>query len=83
MPTYRVHLVTRWITSAGRNQMQAALDHPSAGVAWTDVTGQSDVNLPTTPNLLVAEAYPVDDALLAALQVDSNLQELWSEPDAS
>jgi hypothetical protein len=83
MPSYRVHLVTRWIASAGRNQMQAAVDHPVAGVAWTDITGQPDANILPTPNALVVEAYPVDDALLAVLQADPNAQELWSEADAS
>ena len=83
MPTYRVHLVTRWIASAGRNQLQAAVDHPSSGVAWTDITGQPDATLPPAPNALVVDAYPVDDALLAALQADPNTVELWSDADAS
>ena len=83
MPTYRVRLVTRWLTSAGRNRIQAAVDHPAPGVAWTDVTGQPDANLLPAPNALVVDAYPVDDALLVVLQADPNLQELWSEPDAS
>ena len=83
MPTYRVRLVTRWLTSTGRNQMQVAVDHPTSGVAWTDVTGQPDANLTPTPNALIVDAYPVDDALLTVLQADPNVIEVWSDADAS
>jgi hypothetical protein len=83
MSIYTVNLVTRWQTDAAGNRMQVAMDHPAAGVAFTDVTGQPDANLMPAPNALVVEAYPVNEALLSALEADPNVTVLWSEPDAN
>lgn len=79
MPNHRVRLISHWNSAANSNQMQVALDHPSVGVAWTDVTGQPNPNIPPAPNALTVEAYPVNDALLAALEADPNADILWAE----
>lgn len=75
MAIYTVRLLTSWNTTNGNN-MQCVLDHPAPGVAYTDVTGQPDANIPTSPNALVVEAYPVDDVLLADFDADPNLDVL-------
>jgi hypothetical protein len=79
MPNHRVRLISRWNNTPTRNTMQVALDHPSVGVAWTDVTGQPNPNIPPAPNALTVEAHPVDDVLLAALEADPNADILWAE----
>jgi hypothetical protein len=81
MPTYRVRLISRWNTAQARRRMQAPLDHPTPGVAWTDVTGQPDPNIPPAPNALTLEAFPVDDALLSALEADAAVEILWAEAE--
>ncbi|MBX3061815.1 MAG: hypothetical protein KF726_02505 [Anaerolineae bacterium] len=78
---YTVRLLTRWQATDTGNQIEAALLHPRSGVAYSDVTRQLDSNIVPAPNALVAEVYPVDDSLLAALDADPNLIVLWSEPD--
>lgn len=79
MANYRVRLITSWLVIDGRNDMRVAVDHPAPGVGYSDVTGQPDANIPTDPNALIVEAYPVDDALLAALEADTNAVVLWGE----
>lgn len=79
MANYRVLMVTSWVSTPGRNDMRVAMEHPVAGVAYTDVTMQPDANIPTDPNALVVEASPVDEALLDALEADANVLVLYSE----
>lgn len=81
MATYRVRVLTSWLSTPGRNDMRVAVEHPSPGVSYSDVTMQPDANIPTDPNALIVEAYPVDDALLAVLEADANAIVLWSDVD--
>lgn len=81
MTIYRVQLVSAWTMMDKRNEMRVALEHGLPGVAYTDVTGQPDAHIPTIPNALIVEVYPVDDALLAALEADSTLVVLTATPE--
>lgn len=76
---YRARVVSQWQKSFGRNEMKVSLDHPWPGVAYTDVTGQPDANIPPAPNALVIEVDPLDDTQLAALEADAGCIVLWSE----
>lgn len=73
---FRARFLTSWVQVAGRNEMYPATLGLPLNV--TDVTGQLDANIPTSPNFLVVEVEgrAID---LDTIASDSNCSELWRE----
>lgn len=73
---FRARVLTSWVQIAGRNEMYpATLGLP---ISVTDVTGQPNANIPSSPNLLVVEIEG-DASNLDTLAADTNCSELWRE----
>jgi len=66
---YEVHVLTPWRVANGANEIAVALDYPTP-YGWTDITGQPDASIPTTPNLFMAWGK-IDAEQLDALEADA------------
>ena len=71
---------TMWGTDTDGRCIRAQADHPFSGVAWTDMSGLTDAQIPPTPNVCLAAFDGVNDAQLAELQADTNLTVLTFAP---
>ena len=79
-----IRLITEWVYLPGSNEMRVALEHPKAGVGYSDVTWQDDANdniLRLDVNALVVEVTNADPALLAELKADPNVVILWAHDE--
>lgn len=76
---YEVEVLTSWRVMNGHNEIAVALDYPAS---WWDATGQSDAQIPPSPNLFIASGV-VDAATLTALDGDGNYLVLTVEEMSS
>lgn len=63
----RAIVVMKWKTANGRND-PAFIDDAPSGVSITDIVGQSDANIPPTPNAYICEVDGLTNAQLTALK---------------
>ena len=74
---FSIEVLTFWV-SDGLNAVDVVRRYTEGEAAWTDITGQPDVNLIPDPNVVVWHGL-VDEAMLTALEADVDVVVLNSE----
>ena len=72
MATWMIATFTKWTTVKDVSEMQVAIDYPSKGHGWADVTGQTDLDIKNrSGNYCALVIGELDDAQLTAFQADT------------
>ena len=73
MARWMIATFTKWSTVNTINEMQVALDYPSTGHGWVDVTGQKDLDIKNrSGNYCALVLGELSDAQLTAFQADAH-----------